>query len=567
MQAVGAAVIVLLVDQTHQELKIAGSQGYEDASLPCWQEGSIDNHPLISDLLRTQEAVYFEHAGALGAAYPELESRIGGRTASASAALPMVLDGRPVGIIVLDFKEPHHFTPAERRFLESLSAQCAVALGRAEASRVLEARVVERTRQLEERTQQLEEERAALEAFTRFTELVGSETEVQALVHQAITLLHETCAVQVAHFEREGEVFKLAAWSPSIDPTLLPLLQDGFPLQHSGIAQVLRQNAAAFIDHWQKTGLLIKETGIFQAVAGYPYFVEGELHSVLMIGSQRSATWAEREKGIFQAVGRSLDLALNRAQQTSMLREQRDALDARTQELSVANQELEAFSYSVSHDLRTPVRHMLGFLQLARTSLDGKLDERSSRYLDVVEQAGTQMNGLIDAMLHLSRASQQPLRPQVVDLNELMMQIQTTLLPDLLTRNVQWEVEPLPSVWGDWDALKQVLTELTENALKFTWSRNPAIIRVWAQDLGEAWGVHVQDNGLGFDPRYQKRLFTMFQRLHTVEEANGTGVGLATVRRLILKHGGQMVAEGQVGQGATFGFTLPKRSPGGQTAG
>ena len=103
-----------------------------------------------------------------------------------------------------------------------------------------------------------------------------------------------------------------------------------------------------------------------------------------------------------------------------------------------------------------------------------------------------------------------------------------------------------------------MLTQLTENALKFTQTRDPAIIRVWAEDQGETWKVCVQDNGLGFDPRYQDRLFNLFQRLHTAQEASGTGVGLASVRRLVLKHGGQVFAEGQVGEGATFGFTLPK---------
>ena len=143
----------------------------------------------------------------------------------------------------------------------------------------------------------------------------------------------------------------------------------------------------------------------------------------------------------------------------------------------------------------------------------------------------------------------------------MVTQIQAALLPDLLTRNVDWSVAALPQVWGDWDALKQVMTQLTENALKFTRTRDPAVIRVWADNRGDSWGVYVQDNGLGFDPRYQDRLFNLFQRLHTAQEASGTGVGLASVRRLILKHGGQVFAEGQVGQGATFGFTLPKEGP------
>ena len=558
--ALGAvAGIVLLVDHTDQQLKIMGSRGYEGGPPTVWQEGASEDHVLIADILNLREAQYFEDADALKNAYPELERRTGSLAAVANAALPMFLDERPLGVIVLDFTEPHHFLPEERRFLKILSSQCAIALGRAEAISRLEAHVQERTRQLEDQTRQLEEERAAQAAFVAFTEAVGSETNLSRLVGQAITVLHETCDVEAAYFERDGDLFRASVWSPSADATLLPLLQRGFPLQHSGIAQGLQQNTATFIDHWRDTGLLIQESGIYQAAAGYPYFLDDTLESVLMIGSQTSAIWDDRTKGIFRAVGRSLDLALDRARQTRTVTAQRDALDIRTRELAESTAELQAFSYSVAHDLRTPVRHMIGFLELARKTLDGRLDDRSARYLDVVEQSGRQMNTLIDGLLDLSHAAQRTLQPGEVDLNRLMTQIQTTLLPDLLTRNVKWEVADLPRVWGDQAALTQVLTQLTENALKFTQSRDPASIRIWAEDLGGAWKVCVGDNGLGFDPRYQDRLFNLFQRLHRADEVSGTGVGLASVRRLILKHGGEVFAEGQLGEGATFSFTLPKR--------
>ena len=186
------------------------------------------------------------------------------------------------------------------------------------------------------------------------------------------------------------------------------------------------------------------ETEIYQAVAGYPYFVDGRLENVLMIGSPTTTTWDERTRGIFRAVGRSLDLALDRARQTRTVTAQRDALETRTQELAASTRELEAFSNSVSHDLRTPVRHMTGFLHLARTALDGRLDKRSARYLDMVEQAGTQMNTLIDALLDLSRTAQQTLQPQVVDLGKIMIQLQERTLPDLLSRDIHWEVTALP---------------------------------------------------------------------------------------------------------------------------
>lgn len=518
----------------HGSLHSPGLQAAVDAGLPYTETQNLlipwtTGQPYFQD-------VYDHDTDAL--------ADVVGPHIAATATMRVCLGGKPIGVLAIVLFQQRTWSTVDRVLLETAVQSLELALDRAV------------------QTRRLDEERAALEAFTRFTELVGSQTDVQVLVRQAISLLADACGVEVAYFERDGELFKASVWTSLTDLTLLGLLQRGFPLQNSGIAQVLQQNTAAFIDHWNDTGLLIAETGIYQAVAGYPYFVDGALRSVLLMGTRTSVTWDERSKGIFRAVGRSLDLALDRARQTLLLRQQRDALNARTQELAVANQELEAFSYSVSHDLRTPVRHMTGFLQLARSSLDGKLDDRSARYLNIVEQAGSQMNALIDALLDLSRAAQQPLKPSPVDLNEIMAQLQEALVPDLLSRNVRWEVGALPSVWGDRAALKLVLTQLTENALKFTRTRDPAHIRVWAEDQGDAWGVFVKDNGLGFDPRYQDRLFNLFQRLHTTQEVTGTGVGLASVRRLILKHGGQVFAEGQLDHGATFGFTLPKMPQG-----
>jgi len=724
VEALGAvAGIVLLVDHTDQQLKIAGSQGYEDLTLTVWQEGPVEDHVLIADILRMGEARYFEYAGALKEAYPDLESRTGGLVAVANATLPMFLDKNPLGVIVLDFKEPHHFTPAERRFLTILSGQCAVALGRAAATRTLEARVEERTRQLEERTRQLEEERAAQDAFVSFTEAVGSETDLPPLIHQAITVLQGRFpGASAVYYEEENTLWKGRFWSDNLRSELVEVITAGLSSETPIFNEVIQTKRAVFTDEWdaQREGVASSED--YNAAANYPLLIGGELHWLLSIGLRETHTWSEADRALFRAVGRSLnlalertetarqlaqqnaelqahsraleafadltrdlalttdplllirraqevvlsmlpdgsamyfvpegdrwhnrvqydtlhsaglqaavdaglpytepsslvipwttgqpyfqdvydrdsdrlasvvghvsataalplrvggeltgvlafallnhrtwssvdrvvlktvvqslELALDRARHTGMVTAQRDALEVQTQALAAQKQqleestrELEAFSYSVSHDLRTPVRHMIGFLQLARKSLEGQLDDRSRRYLDVVGQAGEQMNTLIDALLNLSRAAQQTLHPRVVNLDELLTQIQITLLPDLLTRNVQWEVSSLPRVHGDWDALNQVLTQLTENALKFTHGRDPAIIRVWAEDQGDTWKISVGDNGLGFDPRYQDRLFNLFQRLHTAQEAKGTGVGLASIRRLILKHGGQV---------------------------
>ena len=335
------------------------------------QQGVSLQLPLAAEALRQQQVVFAEHEQGR-------EQSVG--YASALSVTPYFREGQPYALFASGIERPS-WTAQEKAVIESVGRGLGLALDRSD-----------QTRQLQKRTRQLEEEQAALEAFVAFTEAVGSETDVQALVRQASTLLVDTCGVDVTYVEREGELFKPSAWSAEFDPTLLRLLHHGFPLQHSGIARVLRQNAAAFIDHWNDTGLLIEQSGIYQAVAGYPYFVGGELESVLIIGSRASASWAERHKKIFRAVGRSLDLALERAEQSRKLTAQRDMLQA-------TNEELEAFTYSVSHDLRTPVRHIISFGTLLRRSLPEPLGEKTARYFSVVEDAALQLNRLIDGML------------------------------------------------------------------------------------------------------------------------------------------------------------------------
>ncbi|ULH18334.1 ATP-binding protein (plasmid) [Deinococcus sp. KNUC1210] len=515
----------------------AWSTSADPTLLPQLQHGFILRDSSIARVLRENKAAFIDH-------WNDTELLIAeSGIYQAVAGHPYFVDHQLERVLMIGSRTSPMWTEREKRIFSAVGRSLELALDRAA------------------QTQRLDEERAALEAFTHFTEQVGSETEVAVLVHQAITLLVDTCGADVTYLEREGDLFKATAWNAQFDPALLTRLHAGFPLKQSNLALILREQSAAFIDHWDATAQWIEESRHLQAVAGYPVFQEGDLQSVLIMGSRRLAIWTERQKGIFRAVGRSLDLALQRATQTQLLRAQRDALAARTQELSIATEELEVFSYSVSHDLRTPVRHMLGFLQLARNALDGKLDARSARYLDVVGQAGQQMNALIDALLDVSRTARQPLNLTTVDLKRVLQHIQDTLTPDLLTRNIQWHVAALPVVQGDQTALTQVLTQFIENALKFSRTRDPAVIRVYAADQGDTWGIFVQDNGVGFDPRYRERLFNLFQRLHTAQEVTGTGVGLASVRRLILKHGGQVFAEGHLEQGATFGFSLPKVSP------
>jgi light-regulated signal transduction histidine kinase (bacteriophytochrome) len=230
----------------------------------------------------------------------------------------------------------------------------------------------------------------------------------------------------------------------------------------------------------------------------------------------------------------------------------------RTAELQTTNQELEAFTYSVSHDLRAPLRHIDGFANLLRMSACDKLDPTSEEYLRIISDSARQMNGLIDALLTLSRTGRAPLNRTQVDLNEVFRLAQQDLRFEREGRRVEWKIGPLPRVKGDASLLRQVAVNLLSNALKYTRPREVAEIQIGPKETPEEDIICVRDNGVGFDMEFADRLFGVFQRLHSSEEFEGVGIGLANVRRIIQRHGGRTWAEAAVDRGATFCFSLPK---------
>jgi signal transduction histidine kinase len=230
----------------------------------------------------------------------------------------------------------------------------------------------------------------------------------------------------------------------------------------------------------------------------------------------------------------------------------------RTAELEASNRELEAFSYSVSHDLRAPLRHIDGFADLLRRrALDG-LDERARHYVETISDSAKSMGRLIDDLLAFSRMGRSEMVRTSVNLDDLVAQVRTELDADVADREIAWNISPLPNVLGDPAMLRLVLVNLLSNAVKYTRGRTPALIMVGARDEEEETVLFVRDNGAGFDMAYLHKLFGVFQRLHRAEEFEGTGIGLANVRRIIQRHGGRTWAEGALGQGATFYVTLPK---------
>jgi light-regulated signal transduction histidine kinase (bacteriophytochrome) len=236
-------------------------------------------------------------------------------------------------------------------------------------------------------------------------------------------------------------------------------------------------------------------------------------------------------------------------------------VEERTAQLGAANKELEAFGYTVSHDLRAPLRHLDAFAKLLGEEAQN-LTPESKVYVDRIQKAAEHMMSLIDGLLAFSRMGRQALNRVPVDFNDMVRGCVLEFQPETSGRRIEWAIGPLPVVQGDANLLGEVWSNLIGNAIKYTRQREVARIEIGMNDSsGEnQWTFFVKDNGAGFDMKFAERLFGVFQRLHPSEQFEGNGIGLATVQRIVQRHGGRIWAEAAAGKGASFYFTLPKES-------
>ena len=244
--------------------------------------------------------------------------------------------------------------------------------------------------------------------------------------------------------------------------------------------------------------------------------------------------------------------------QSSEIRKLNDELSKRARDLEASNDELESFAYSVSHDLRAPLRHVDGYSELLQKHvyLFARREE-SPVHKERFSSSSKRMGNLIDDLLAFSRIGRAEARTTLVSLDQLVKDVVAEIEQDMGERNIVWKINPLPVCYGDRSMLRLVIANLLSNAVKFTRMRDKAEIEIGCVDAGNEVEVFVSDNGAGFDMQYVDKLFGVFQRLHLPEQFEGTGIGLATVRRIIHRHGGEVRAEGGVDQGATFYFSLP----------
>jgi signal transduction histidine kinase len=255
------------------------------------------------------------------------------------------------------------------------------------------------------------------------------------------------------------------------------------------------------------------------------------------------------------------DVALNKA--GAELEQQ---VEQRTAQLTAANQELAAFSYSVSHDLRAPLRHIAGFSAILMEDHGSQLLPAAQSYLTRIKDATENMGQLIDDLLNLARIGRQDMRRDTTDLNALVEGTIKDLETEQAGRQIDWRVKSLPTLDCDPGLIKVVFVNLLSNAVKYTRGRKPAVIEVGTKSSDGVSTIYVRDNGVGFDPKYADKLFGVFQRLHRKEEFEGTGIGLATVQRIVRRHGGTIWAEAESGKGAAFYFTMQPAGNGTENA-
>jgi PAS domain S-box-containing protein len=300
---------------------------------------------------------------------------------------------------------------------------------------------------------------------------------------------------------------------------------------------------------------------------------EGELVHTKRDGTRLTVAsrWSLQrdERGNPSAILETNNNITERKQAEDALRRSRDELEAKVQkrtaqlsnandELQSVNKELEAFAYSVSHDLRAPVRHIAGFTELLQKHAEPVLDEKSRRHITMILDSANRMGNLVDDLLAFSRIGRTEAQNTDVDLALAVKSVLAELTPDTQSRKITWRVGDLPKAYGDPAMLRLVFTNLISNALKFTRTREQAEIQIGSLNhRSDEVAVFVKDNGVGFDMKYKDKLFGVFQRLHSQEAFEGTGIGLATVERVVRRHGGRVWAESSVDHGATFFFALP----------
>jgi two-component system, chemotaxis family, sensor kinase Cph1 len=514
---------------------------YQPVDLVCVEAGrdarSID---LSFAALRSVSPVHLEYMRNMGTL--------------ASMSVSIVVRGRLWGLISCHDHQPRNLGFSQRVACEHLGRLLSMQIEAKEETASVAARL--RLRQL---------------TIEIVGHLVDSDATLQALVREPVPLLKlaDAAGAAVVHDDECWTVGEVPA-REQIDAISDWVGAQGAPVVHTtclaedcpagagsaAAAGVLALSISQVHRHhviWFRPEVV--ETIRWAGEPGKPVRAsDGRIHprrsfeSWLQLVRQHSTNWLPEQLGEALELRQALiGIVLRRAEEMAQV----------ATELGRVNKELEAFSYTVSHDLRAPMRHIAGYVGLVLDADGSQLSERGRRYLNHAVEAAAYAGHLVDALLDFSRMGRAALKPQSVDVDQLVTEIRAELARQEPGRAMQWEVEPLPRIWADPFLLQVVLRNLLGNAWKYTRQQPQPVIRVGPVRRPEGVGLEVADNGVGFQMKYLHKLFGVFQRLHQADEYEGTGIGLASVRRIVERHGGSVWARGEPNQGATFGFLLP----------
>ena len=418
------------------------------------------------------------------------------------------------------------------------------------------------------------------ESLQRYTERLHNLHKIDLAILQAIespeaiakTALHhirelvQCQRASVGIFDLEKKNVQIFA--ADVDGKTIVQLGEILSDEVYGDIEILHQGRMEIIEDVAKTKspsiiLKILQAEGIQASINVPLVSAQKLYGVMNVGWEFARPITKEEMEIAGEVAGQVTLAVEQAHLLNETKryaaELEHRVEERTAQLVTANKELEAFSYSVSHDLRAPLRHISGYVELLTDRFKENLPEKAQHYLNTISDSIGEMGKLIDDLLKFSRTGKTELNLKSISMKQVFDEALSQIMEANPDRVIKWKISSMPVVTVDYNLLAMVWNNLLSNAVKFTRNRKTAKIEVGVKEEESQYTFYVRDNGVGFDMQYAQKLFGVFQRLHPVAEFEGTGIGLANVRRTISRHGGMTWAEAVPDKGATFYFTLPRK--------